>query len=193
MGFVMEIWKDVVGWEGYYQVSNKGNVRSLERMSRVNPKSTGLRKMGGRERVLTPRNGYLYVQLTANGRAKVYQVHYLVLTSFSGERKDKQVCRHLNGNPSDNRIENLAWGTHKENMEDRKKHGNYACGEKNINAKLTNEQALYIYNSDELGIDLAKKFNIYPTKISNIRRGITYVSVTGGVPKTDKRFRSKKP
>lgn len=128
----MEIWRAIPKWEGFYEVSNLGRVRSLPRMSRVNPLSEKRRRlMGGN--ILKPqpnKNGeYAFVNLTAKGKRWHVSVHKLVLITFVRDRYENEGARHLNGNSKDNRLENLAWGTHLENMADRKKHGNYLNGE----------------------------------------------------------------
>lgn len=179
----MEIWKPVVGWEKYYEVSNLGRVRSLIRMSRVSSANSGVRKMGGVIRKLSGhKGGYKSVSLTAEGRRKLCIVHRLVLEAFIGKSENKLFTRHLNGNPADNRLENLKWGSHLENMADRKKHGNYPTCESHPNASLTNAEALYIYNSNLSGEELAKKFNVKTSRVSAVRQGVTYKEVTGGVP-----------
>lgn len=71
-------------------------------------------------------------------------VHRLVLEAFVGKCPDKMHARHLNGNPSDNRVENLAWGTRSENMMDRVRHGTSNRGERHGMAKVTKEIALKI-------------------------------------------------
>lgn len=68
---------------------------------------------------------------------KAYYVHHLVLIAFRGSRPEKLECRHLNGDPGDNRLENLAWGTRRENMMDRAVHGVDNKGSRNGCSKLT--------------------------------------------------------
>jgi hypothetical protein len=178
-----EVWKPIPGWEGFYEVSTSGDVRSLERISRINSVQSGVRKMGGKIRKLRlDELGYAHVVLTAQGRRKGYPVHQLVLMAFKGPRNDGEVGRHLNGDVSNNTPDNLEWGTHLENMADRKAHGNYKFGQRHVGAKLSDEQALYIYTSDECGEVLAERFGVHPTKVSGIRRGRTWKRVTGGVP-----------
>ena len=102
-----EIWCDVKGYEGLYQVSNWGNVKSL------NYKRTG------KEKILRPckdGNGYLYVVLFENGKYKLYKVHRLVLSTFSPiENSHELQVNHINECKTDNRLENLEWVTCKEN------------------------------------------------------------------------------
>jgi hypothetical protein len=82
--------------------------------------------------------GYRYVRLIYAGRQTTAMIHRLLATLFlPAPSKGQTVVRHLNGNPADNRIENIAWGTQKENMADCIEHGRTLKGGKNPNAKLT--------------------------------------------------------
>ncbi len=77
-------------------------------------------------------NGYRAIKC----RGKVYKVHHLVLLAFEGPMPKGMQVRHLNGDPSDNRIVNLCYGTPKENQRDRRRHGTDPSGERNGRAKL---------------------------------------------------------
>lgn len=121
-----EEWRAVPGYEGVYEVSDRGRVRSLDRVS-----SHGCRLQG---KYLKPvsRGGYLRVFLRLNGTHKWHLVHRLVLTAFSGSPADQTLeARHLDGDASNNSASNLAWGTHKENVHDQLRHGTH------VNAKKT--------------------------------------------------------
>ena len=113
----MENWKDIPGWEEYYEVSDLGNVRSKVRKLKNN---IAIRSYGGKEvkSFLKP-NGYMFVNLTTSNLRKQVSVHTLVLTAFIGERpKDYDAC-HYNGIRTDNRLINLRWDTRKSNHADR--------------------------------------------------------------------------
>ena len=114
-----EKWRWVVGFEGLYEVSNLGRVRSWRRAC---PKILG--PIGTR---------YPSVEFCGgNGHSKRINIHRVVLLAFSGEPPSKNYqSRHLNGNPQDNRLANLKWGTGKENAADRRRHGNDAIGSRN--------------------------------------------------------------
>ena len=108
----MEIWKDIKGYEGVYQVSNLGNVKSLSREVKI-----GKNKRYIGEKVLTPikkRNGYYCVNFTYNER-KQYLVHRLVAEAFYGINIDL-VVNHKDFNKQNNRLNNLEFCTQKENI-----------------------------------------------------------------------------
>lgn len=81
--------------------------------------------------------GHLHVELCKNGIPKAVYVHQLVLEAFVGSCPEGMECRHLDGNPKNNELENLCWGTRKENQADRKRHGTSNCGERQGRVKLT--------------------------------------------------------
>lgn len=117
-------WRPVVGWEGLYEVSTEGQVRSLDKIA-AHPYGTQVRR--GKVLWASPNsNGYLNVTLQSRGegRRKNRLVHQLVLEAFVGPRPDgMEDTRHLNGVQTDNRLANLVWGTTSENMQDRVAHG----------------------------------------------------------------------
>jgi hypothetical protein len=120
-----ERWLAVPGYEGHYEVSDMGRVRSLDRLIPTPRAARGdFRKSPGRvlRQTITTR-GYPFVTLCKDGTRAVMTIHKMVLAAFVGPRPDGMVTRHLNGDPSDNRLENLTYGTPKENMHDMIVHG----------------------------------------------------------------------
>ena len=111
-----EIWKDIQGYEGEYQVSNLGRIKSLPR-KRVTPTGWPYLSKG---KILTPKlrkDGYLEISLRTKGKGKSYFIHRLVAQAFIPNPYNKPQVNHLNGKKSDNRIENLECATRKENMQ----------------------------------------------------------------------------
>ena len=122
----MTQWKSIPGYEGSYEVSNKGQVRSVDRVRRVGKGEGSLRLYRSQPRRLqADKAGYSRVTLKLSGAKRSHLVHHLVLEAFVGPKPVGMECRHLNGNPADNRLENLQWGTSSENSFDVVRHGNH--------------------------------------------------------------------
>lgn len=115
-----ERWLPVADAPGY-EVSDAGRVRSVARTSPYRDVVRGVPA-----RILKPwrhRKGHLYVDLRIDGATRRRAVHALVLATFDRPRPEGLEARHLNGRADDNRRDNLAWGTHAENMQDAVRHG----------------------------------------------------------------------
>jgi hypothetical protein len=170
-----EVWKDVLGFEGRYEVSNRGRVRAL--FSACN----GQWKPG---RLLKPQVyiwGYLMVTLyKANRTPKDRSIHSLVLEAFKGARPAGQVCRHLNGVRTHNHIENLEWGTYSDNASDAKLHGTFVIGEKNGFSKLNESEVRSIRRLRLKGWtlkSLGRKFNTHFSNVMLIVKRRTWAHV----------------
>jgi hypothetical protein len=112
----MEIWKDVVGYEGYYQVSNLGRVRSLDRvLDKPNILTGGPTVRKGKILKQVENFGYLLVNLCVHDKRQAHRVHRLVLEAFVPNPENKPQTNHKNGNKKDNRLYNLEWATASEN------------------------------------------------------------------------------
>lgn len=122
--------------------------------------------------------GQLFVSLSEHNVVTKYQVGQLVLETFVGPCPPGMECRHLDGNPRNNDLENLRWGTHYENVQDSIIHGTYVRGETQGNSKLTNEQAAEIRRHLAAGVprkELAKRFHVGRDTIRRIDLRMSYI------------------
>ncbi len=113
--YMEEIWKDVTGYEGLYQVSNKGNVKSVKRVVK-RPNNTNL---SVKERLLKTRSnrkGYAMVHLSKRGKEKSTTVHRLVAQAFIPNPNNLPQINHKDENKNNNCVENLEWCDNKYNM-----------------------------------------------------------------------------
>jgi hypothetical protein len=165
----MEIWKDVVDWEQYYEVSNMGNVRSKIRKGTTN---FGERTYGGKTlKSFIHMNGYPTVNLTTSTKRKQSSVHRLVAEAFLGRCPDGMECCHNNGNPKDATLENLRWDTVSNNHSDKKNHGTWGGGQNSASAKLNEQQAKNVKYSKKPLSYFAEKYNMSIGGLSKIRYG----------------------
>lgn len=108
-----ELWKDIKGYEGLYEISNLGQVRSIPRKGTFKYKHILKTKKN--------KSGYLMVHLFKNGKGKAFTVHRLVAKTFLEKSLNKQDVNHIDGNKENNYVSNLEWMTHKENMKHARK------------------------------------------------------------------------
>lgn len=144
-----EQWKDIPGYEGFYQVSDHGHVKALARVvtkSISNPGRGSSPTQFWAERIMhtSPKSRYAKVSLRRDGQKISCNVNVLALLAFVGEPPPGQQCCHNDGNPHNNFLSNLRWDTCRNNQLDRKRHGTALDGEKHPNAKLTDAQVLAI-------------------------------------------------
>jgi hypothetical protein len=185
-------WRPVVGWEGFYEVSDTGLVRSLARRIVV-PNPVGiLAERNYRGRVLRShiaKNGYPMVCFTAPGKARESRyVHDLVLAAFVGPKPaELEVC-HNNGARHDNALTNLRYDTRKANAADRKLHGTDKVAEIHIRrgsqvhtAKLTEADVLAILRAHPARSirGLARDYGVTQGAVQRIVRRTGWRHVTG--------------
>lgn len=168
-----EEWRAIPSMTGY-EVSDAGRVRSWRAGSqkRLVPR---LRKpvviWSGYETIVYPDR--------VLGRHVCRFVHHLVLEAFVGPKVGNMECRHLDSDPLNNRLTNLAWGTHSENVGDQIARGTDTRGERNGNASLSKVQAEAIrqrLSAGERGVVLADEFSVSQATICRIKKGLRYVA-----------------
>lgn len=168
-----ERWKDVVGWEGYYEVSNMGRVRSVERIVRSRGAATRIIK----SKVLKPlahSGGYQQASLSREGKMHRRFIHRLVLEAFCGKAPVDFVACHNNGDPTDNRLDNLRWDSVAANSADKKRHGTQPLGEKCPGSKLSVQDVQIIRARCGEGVSqrqVAQDFSIAQQTVSEIVSG----------------------
>jgi hypothetical protein len=162
---MQEIWKDIIGYEGHYQISNRGRVKSLAR------KDASQHTL--KECILKPnlnKLGYPLVSLCKDGQPKTYKIHRFVAIAFIPNPYDKPEVNHKSGVKLDNRAENLEWVTHQENIN----HKNTILGKNNKGqnhgmAKLTEVSVLQIRKSSLKIKELARMYQVSKTLIRLIK------------------------
>jgi len=152
----MEIWKPIVGYEGLYEVSNAGRIKSVR---------------SGHIKVYThdKQKRRPFVGLWKNNKLRVIYPHKAVLEAFIGLRPLGLEACHNNGDPFDNRLENLRWDTSRNNQLDRIKHGTSNRGERCAAAKLTEAQVRAIRADNRLQREIAAEYGVRENTISRIK------------------------
>lgn len=172
---MFEVWKPVVGYEGLYEVSNTGIVRSLDKIKDGYADSTYLLSA----RIMRTRviQRYESVGLTKEGKQKNKRVHRLVAEAFVYNKHSKPYVNHIDGNKLNNSATNLEWVTSKENSQHAKDNNllNPPVGERNGSTHLTSKQVDEIRNKYKTGKFLQRELaKLYRTKQYNISRIINY-------------------
>ena len=173
----MEEFRDVPGYEGFYQVSDQGNVISLVRLT-PDAIARGVRKAKQSLAFGKNKQGRLQVTLCKGGFAKRFQVHTLVLLAFVGPRPEGTECRHLDGDHTNNVLTNLEWNTHTVNMRDKDSHGTQVVGEVHFKAKLTEQDVREIRASSATERELAFTYAVSQVAIHFIRTRKTWKHVS---------------
>lgn len=173
-----EEWRAAPGWEGLYEVSDFGRVRSLGRMANRmgrwgTPSPIPVR--GRVLRVAVNRCGYPVVGLRNDGNRQVCTIHRLVAAAFIGP--SEMEIRHRDGNRMNCHVSNLAYSTHRDNMADMVAHGTCPLGAKNPQAKLTEEDIPAIRNRLASGVPkcrIGAEFGVSEATIRLIANGRTW-------------------
>lgn len=181
-----EIWKDIKGFEGLYQVSDHGRVRSMDRFieysNGIIAKHKGKLLKFDKSKENKRGQFYLRVTLSKEDKQKRLQVHRLVAKHFIDKVKGKNIINHIDGNPENNHFSNLEWCSYSQN----EKHSYDVLGKINQNRKLSDEAINDIKNNAIKGVfpfnkikgniyEFAKKYNVDRTTVLNILNKKYYV------------------
>lgn len=171
-----ETWRDIAGYEGMYQVSNLGRVRSLDRTDKRGRKWSG--------KVLAPiktKLGYLHIHLLSDGKPETAKIHRLVAESFIPNPDNLPEINHKDENKANNVVTNLEWCDRRYNTTYGKFTHEYisnrVSGENNGRSKIKKKEAeeirrLYVRGSRDFNITkLAEAYGLCPSQIGNIVRG----------------------
>ena len=174
----MEIWKPIPSFEGYYEASSLGRVRSVDRV--VKHKRCGTQFVRGNLMSLKKsRSGYLMCLIQKDGVRKNMTTHRLIAKTFIPNPKNKPQVNHKNGIKDDNRVENLEWCNRSENI-------NHAYannlmvknfGSKNGSSKLNKHQVIEIkklLDEKNTCVSIAKKFNVSSSQIERIKNKVNW-------------------
>jgi hypothetical protein len=187
---VKETWKPIAGFEGLYEVSSKGSVKSLARISKITPKRRKSYFKTYKEYIMKPtinKDGYLQTALYVGGKSHTKVIHRLVAEAFIPNPKNKPFVNHLDGNKENNETGNLEWCTHLENMQHASKTGLRPRGETHPSTSLTETQVLEIdglLDSRELTcFEIAKLYNVKTKTIQAISCGESWNWLTNRIEK----------
>lgn len=174
---VGEIWKDVPSYEGLYQASNMGRIRSVNRS--LLTKSGVWKNYPGVLLKLTPNyHGRYTVALFKNSQHKATTVHRVICLTFIPNPENKREVNHKNGIPTDNRVENLEWVTHQENMAHAALNELIPKGIRHGRSKLSEDQVRDILSRPREGYDkLANEFNVSRQSIGFIMSGKNWAHI----------------
>ncbi len=190
----MESWRDIPGYEGLYQASDLGRVRSLGRTEEVANRWGGMTTRVKKPKVMklgsvnNDDRRYVTVGLHKDGKVVTYEVHRLVTLTFIGPMPGGLCTCHNNGNSKDNRLINLRYDTQLGNIADKRAHGTHVEGEQISWTKLTNEVVRNMrarYASGESAETIAASCGTNASNVRRICRGERFVSAGG--PLTQRR------
>jgi hypothetical protein len=165
---VQEVWQPIQGYEGLYEVSDQGRVRSL--------------RSGKLMKLSVANTGYMQLNLSGAPTRRIRHVHRLVLEAFVGPCPPGMEGCHANGIRSDNRLNNLRWDTRKGNMADAIAHGRTNRGERCHASKLTAEDVHAIRGSLLKNTELAKAYGVARETIRDVRSGKRWGWLSTSIP-----------
>lgn len=159
-----EKWKWVVGYEGYYLVSNAGRVMSVPHKPKVGPNCGYLLKQR------RCNSGYPAVVLSVDGKKKNAMVHRMVAQAFVENPKGKEEVNHIDGDKTNNSVENLEWVTRSENAVHAYKNLPRKKSNYHHSVKLTADKARSIRSEPGTAASIAKKYGISDVMVLKIKK-----------------------
>ena len=176
-----ECWLPVVGYEGHYEVSNRGRVRSLHRIVK-HSRDKGEDRIKARMMAIPVNRGHGYRQVTLShdSKKKTFLVHRLVAAAFIGPCPEGEEVLHGIAGSLNNSVENLRYGTRSENEQDKKRDGTDRRGERAHSSKLTEQKVLRIRELLLAGVtqkEIAAQFSIHKNYVSLIKRRVTWAHI----------------
>jgi hypothetical protein len=175
-----EIWRDIEEYKGYYQVSNLGRIKSLDRI--ISHKGHATQYIKGKlcNGKIIKAGGYVVVSLSKNNKGKWIKIHQLVAKTFIPNPENKSEIDHINAIPTDNRVENLRWATRLENANNpntkasiaKSKLGNKCRIKLNkLDAEKVSEIRTLLSKGGKRGYmsDIARKYGVTPTTVWTIK------------------------
>lgn len=170
MNNTCEIFIPIKGWEGLYEISNIGRVKSLSRYKCF-------------LKPLPKKVGYLQINLKGKGVSKYYLIHRLVAIHFIDNPNGYSCVNHLDNNRSNNNMDNLEWCSHEMNSAHMKSQNRQAFGEKNAKAKLKESDVTEIINLRSCGLTLqaiADRYSVTKQSIHSIVKQKTWQTMSMG-------------
>lgn len=169
------MWKDIKGYEGLYQVNESGDIKSLARhVENGSPKGMWLR-----ERILkphkNPRNGYYVVALCRKHVVSVYYVHRIVACAFLDSRDIRETVNHKDGNKANNSVENLEYATYSENNQHAYDTGLHSKKKRRLTPKEI--KRIRIEAKKYSRYELSLKYHVSKSSIDNLLSGKTWKNI----------------
>ncbi len=183
MNTTEEIWLPIVGYEGLYEISDFGNVRSLYREGEFNAR-WGVAKMrfpAKKMKISTTAGGYCYLTLSRNSECKKHLLHRLVMLVFVG--KDDRQVNHKDGNKLNNNLSNLEYCTPSENLIHASRVLGTRRGDRMAN-KIKEKDVLSIRADRRLLREIAKDYGVTPQAICLVKKKKNF----GWIPDPDHRY-----
>lgn len=178
-----EYWVQIAGYEGLYEVSNCGRVKSLDRVIFNSGTPNGLYTVKGRiltQRINNKRNGYCELSLHKDGKEKRYKVHRLVAEAFLPNPDNLPEVNHIDGNKENNNVKNLEWCTSKQNKEHGWNTGLYTGEHRKSPIKCNETGICYesvVQASELIPCDRSAIFRVLSGKKDRVK-GLTFSYIT---------------